>query len=80
MRISRWLANRIIYLCSEKKISINQLALDSDLTQSTLNSIVHGESKNPKLVTLLKICRGLNISLNELLQDIDSEKFEEIED
>ena len=78
MKISEWMAKRISYLCHEREISINQLAMDSGLTQSTLNSIMHHESKNPTVVTLLRICRGLNITLSEFFANIEDKEFEEI--
>jgi transcriptional regulator with XRE-family HTH domain len=59
------IANRIIELCKEKGITINKLADLSGLTQSTIDSIVSGKSRNPQVVTLYKICEGLNISLSE---------------
>ncbi|MCR2043549.1 helix-turn-helix domain-containing protein [Anaerosalibacter massiliensis] len=65
MDISQATAKRILNLCETQDISINKLASLSQVTQSTINSIVSGESKNPKLKTILKICYGLNISLKD---------------
>lgn len=78
MKISEWIAKRIGYFCKEREISINQLAMDSGLTQSTLNSIMHHESKNPTVSTLFKVCRGLNITLSEFFSDIENEEFSEL--
>lgn len=78
MKISEWIAKRILYYCREREISINQLAVSSGITQSTLNSIVHNESKNPTIITLFRICRGLNITLSEFFEDIEYGEFEEI--
>ncbi|RAL20830.1 helix-turn-helix domain-containing protein [Thermoflavimicrobium daqui] len=72
MAISEKVALRIKILCDSKGITINKLAKLSGLTQSTLNSIVNGESKNPRLLTLEKICYGLGITLQEFL---DSPEF-----
>lgn len=69
MNISEWTANRIITLCEEKEITINKLATLSGITQSTLNSIVKGESKNPSLMTIKKVCSGLNISINNFFDE-----------
>jgi len=46
MTISKAVAKRILNLCEEREISINKLANLSAITQSTLNSIINGESKN----------------------------------
>ena len=53
----------------ERNITINKLANISCLTQSTVDSLVNGKSKNPKLLTIIRICDGLNISLSEFFDD-----------
>lgn len=55
---------RIRDLTSDRKITINELAKRSRLTQSTINSIIN-ENKNPTLKTIVKICNGLNISVTD---------------
>lgn len=69
MTISEAVSTRILKICIRKKISINKLASDSLLTQSTLQSIIAGDSKNPKLLTISRICYGLNISLKDFFSD-----------
>ena len=75
MNISEWTANRLKDLCKEKDITINKLATLSGITQSTLNSIMKGESKNPSLATIKKICIGLDISIN----DFFNKSFDELD-
>ena len=72
MTLQDWLSKRILYYCEKKKISVNKLALNSLLTQSTVDSIIQGKSRNPQLKTLIKIATGLGISVSELLKDIPS--------
>lgn len=69
MTISKAISTRIINICREKNISINKLANISFLTQSTLQSIVSGDSGNPKLLTIYRVCYGLEISLEEFFSD-----------
>ena len=69
MTISKAISKRILNLCKEKNISINKLANMSFLTQSTLQSIIVGESNNPKLLTISRVCYGLEISLEEFFSD-----------
>ena len=57
------IATGIIELCDQKDISINKLAALSDMTQSTLADIVKGKNVSPKVSTIEKICKGLDISL-----------------
>lgn len=61
----------ITNLCEYLNISTNSLANRSLLTQSTLNNIVNGKSKNPKLSSLISIANGLDIELNDLLYYVD---------
>lgn len=67
---------RILDLCETNNMTINGLALEAGLTQSTLNSIINTGSKNPTLATVSKICTGLEISVREFFDD---DLFENIE-
>ena len=69
MNLGKAIAQRILELCKERGISINKLAVLSGLTQSTVDGILKGRSKNPQLATLLKISEGLGISVSEFLDD-----------
>ena len=62
----------ILLLAQEKNISINKLASLSGLTQSTLDSLLKGKSKNPKIQTLHKIANGLDIPYDEFVRLIHS--------
>lgn len=67
--LSEAIVNKIKRLCQEKNISINQLAYKSYLSQSTLQSIMSGTTKNPKIITLILICYGFGITLQEFFSD-----------
>lgn len=69
MDLGQALSLRIIELCQEKRITINKLALLSGLTQSTVDSILKGKSKSPRLVTLMRISEGLGVTICEFLDD-----------
>lgn len=58
---------RLNELCHEKGITVNRLANMSGITQSTVENIMAGKTKNPKLKTLHKIAVGLNMTVSELL-------------
>lgn len=58
---------RLTCLCDEKKITINKLATLSGITQSTMENIMFGKTKNPKLKTLHKLALGLGMTVSELL-------------
>lgn len=58
---------RICSLCKERGIAINKLATMSDVKQSTLDNIVRGLTKNPRVKTLHKIAIAFNMTLAEFL-------------
>ena len=63
---------RIYDLCKIHKMTTNKLANQSLLTQSTVQNIMSGKSKNPKLNTIITLCNGLGISVKEFF---DTEEF-----
>jgi len=58
-------ANRIIQLCAERGIAINELANLSGVSPSTVYSILNEKSQNPGIVTIKKLCDGLEITLGQ---------------
>ena len=78
MKIQSAVSEKLTKIMIERKMSVNKLASISCLTQSTVDSLVNGKSKNPKLLTIVRICDGLNMKLSdffddELFDDIDRE-------
>ncbi len=69
MKINDAIAKKLIKICQERKISINKLAVLCCLTQSTVQNIIDGNSSNPKILTIVRICDGLDISLKEFFDD-----------
>ena len=62
------IANRIRFLCKERKITPNKLSSISAVPQATVKSILNGESKNPGAVTIKKLCDGLGITIEEFFK------------
>lgn len=60
---------RILNLCKTRKITINKLSTLSGMPQSTVNSLVDGTSQNPKLLTILRLCLGLDMELRDFFDD-----------
>ena len=69
MKIHKAVSEKLTKIMVERNISVNKLASITCLTQSTVDSLVNGKSKNPKLLTIVRICDGLNIELNEFFDD-----------
>ena len=69
MKLHEAVKQRILGLCKENHITINRLAMLSGMPQSTVNSLVDGTSKNPKLLSIMRICLGLNMELVDFFND-----------
>ena len=69
MRLTKAVSEKINKILIEKDITINKLAIISCLTQSTVDSLVNGKSKNPKILTIVRLCDGLGITLSEFFDD-----------
>ncbi len=69
MKIKDAVAQRIINLCKERKIAINALGNISGVNPSTIYSMLNTKSRNPGVVSLQKICDGLEISIREFFND-----------
>ena len=71
------IANRILQLCDEHNIAVNELASVSGVSPSTVYSILDGRSKNPGAVTLKKLCDGLEITLGQFFNTPEFDALEQ---
>ena len=76
MTTKQAVAQRIIDLCNERDIAINALANMSGISPSTVYSMLNEKSQNPGVVSIKKICDGLEISLREFF---DCDLFNDLE-
>ena len=74
MEYSEIYVKRIKSLCKQRGIAINKLATMSDVNQSTLDNIVRGITKDPRVKTLHKVAIAFNMTLAEFLD------FDELND
>ena len=65
MYLSTAIKSRIYDLCNERNITINKLCTISGITQSTLANINSRPNTNLTVLTIMRICRGLNISIQD---------------
>lgn len=70
-------AQRILQLCKAHGITPNGLANLSAVPQATIKSILNGESKNPGVVTLKKLCDGFEITLGEFFSTPEFDALEQ---
>ena len=71
MNICDLVVKRIYELCETRQITPNALSYLAGISQSTVKSILNGESKNPGIVTIKKICDGLEISIVDFFNTPD---------
>ena len=76
MKVNEIVRNRIIELCTLKRWSYYSVARYSGIPLSTMNNIIYKKSKNIGIVTIKKICDGLEISLEEFFS---TEEFRSLE-
>lgn len=76
MNAKEAVAKRILDLCNERNIAINSLANISGVSPSTIYSMLNEKSQNPGIVSLKKLCDGLEISLRQFFDD---EIFDDLE-
>lgn len=63
MNVREAVAKRILLLCDEQQITVNKLCTIAGVTQSTVDSILKGRSKNPGVCTIKKLCDASNITI-----------------
>ncbi|MBQ7857196.1 MAG: helix-turn-helix transcriptional regulator [Oscillospiraceae bacterium] len=77
MNTAQTIAYRIRQLCQQKGITPNGLSNLSAVPQSTIKSILNGESKNPGSVTIKKLCDALEITLGEFFSTPEFDALEQ---
>ena len=65
MHVKSAVAQRIRNLCMERNISINALAKRSNVSPSTIYSMLNEKSQNPGIVSIEMLCRGLDLSVKD---------------
>lgn len=71
-------ALRIQELCAERGLTINALANLCGVPPTTIYSMLNEKSQNPGVVSIKKVCDGLNVTLGEffwspLFDDLEQE-------
>lgn len=79
MTYSDAIRHRLQSLIDERGLTVNGLATLSGITQSTVENVVHGKTRNPKLKTLHRLAVGLGMTVSELLDfpEMDNTQFDD---
>lgn len=76
MKIKDAVVKRLIELCVDRNIAYNTLATNSGVTPSTVYSLLSVERRDVSIITIKKLCDGLEISLSEFFS---GEVFQNLE-
>lgn len=68
---------RIRQLCRERGLTPNGISNLAAVPQSTVKSILNGESKNPGIVSIKKLCDGFEITLGEFFSTPEFDALEQ---
>lgn len=77
MTTQQAVAARIRQLCREKGFTPNGISNYAAVPQATVKSILNGESRNPGVVTLKKLCDGFGITLGEFFSKPEFDALEQ---
>ena len=76
MNVKEAVEKRILELCDDHQLAINALANIAGVSPSTIYSMLNEKSQNPGIVSIKKICDGLEISVRQFF---DSDLFDDLE-
>ena len=65
MSVKDAVVNRILQLCAARKIRPNELANLAGVTPSTVYSLLDNRRRDVSVITVKKLCDGLDITLEE---------------
>ena len=65
MNLTNAIKQRIIELCNEKNLNINQLAIKAGINPATIRSILKDRCKTPNTSTIYFLCLGFGITLED---------------
>lgn len=69
MQIKEAIVKRFKAICKKENIKYNELANRSGVTPSTVYSMMNSDRKDLSVITMKKLCDGLEISVIEFFDD-----------
>ena len=76
MAVKDMVAERFRVLCAERNIRPNELANRSGVTPSTVYSLLDDRRRDASIITIKKLCDGLDITLGDFFS---TKEFDELE-
>ena len=77
MNVKDMVVARLKQLCQQRGIALNELATSSGMTPSIVYSMVDPSRKNISIVTIKKLCDGLDITMGEFFSTKEFDALEQ---
>lgn len=77
MAVKDVVAKRIKELCEERRIKLNELANLSGVTPSTVYSLMDERRRDVSVVTVKKLCDGLDMTIGEFFSTAEFDGLEQ---
>ena len=77
MGVKDAVAIRFQNICKTRKIKLNELASRSGVTPSTVYSMMDSRRRDVSIVTIKKLCDGLDITLGEFFSSPEFDALEQ---
>ena len=77
MVVKQAVVDRFLEICRQRKIKPNELANLAGVTQSTVYSMLDERRKDISIVTIKKLCDGLEITLGEFFSTAEFDALEQ---
>lgn len=77
MSVKDVVADRFLQLCAQRGIKANELATISGVTPSTVYSLLDRRRRDVSVITVKKLCDGLEITLGEFFSAPEFDQLEQ---
>ena len=77
MVVKQAVVERFLELCQQRNIRPNELATRSGVTPSTVYSMLDQRRKDISIVTIKKLCDGLDLTLGEFFSTPEFDQLEQ---
>ncbi len=77
MTVKDMVVQRFRQICYEREIKPNELATRSGITPSTVYSMMDGRRRDLSIITIKKLCDGLDMTLGEFFSTPEFDALEQ---
>ena len=77
MSVKDAVAERFCSICRKKNIKANELATRAGVTPSTVYSMLDSRRRDISILTIKKLCDGLDVSLGEFFSSSEFDSLEQ---